>query len=88
MKATAPKLTSERKKILIAVKTYPQPSAKHNETVCTAGMLKEGRWVRLYPIPYRFMDRKSRFRKYQWVEAKIFAILETQDQRATELLEI
>ncbi len=27
-----------KKKILIAVKTYPNPSQKYNETVCTAGL--------------------------------------------------
>jgi hypothetical protein len=32
-------------KVLITVKTYPQPSSKYNELVCTAGFL-EGKWVR------------------------------------------
>jgi hypothetical protein len=27
-----------KKKILIAVKTYPNPSKSYNETVCTAGL--------------------------------------------------
>ena len=60
-----------REKILILVKTYPRPSDKYLETVCTAGMRKDGSWVRLYPIPYRRLDSTQKFSKYQWVEADI-----------------
>lgn len=61
----------ERAKILITVKTYPQLSGTHTETVCTAGLREGGRWVRIYPIAYRYLDREHQFRKYQWVEADI-----------------
>lgn len=58
-------------RILVAVKTYPLLSTNHIETVCTAGMREDGSWVRLYPIPFRLMDKTQRFRKYQWIEANI-----------------
>lgn len=58
-------------KILVAVKTYPQLSTNHIETVCTAGMTEKGTWIRLYPIPFRLMDKKQKFQKYQWIEADI-----------------
>ncbi len=62
---------AERAKILITVKTYPQLSSRHTETVCTAGLREGGRWVRLYPVPYRRMEKERRFRKYQWIEVDI-----------------
>lgn len=53
-------------RVLIAVKTYPQPSSKYSELVCTAGFL-DGKWIRLYPIPYRAMPYKDQYSKYHWV---------------------
>ena len=50
--------------VLITVTTYPLPSRSYDELVCTAGVLKDGSWVRIYPIPFRFWG----FHKYQWVE--------------------
>lgn len=61
----------ERAKILITVKTYPQASTKYEETVCTAG-LRDGRnWIRIYPVPFRSLETKYKFKKYQWIEADI-----------------
>ena len=58
-------------RILVAVKTYPSLSSSYIETVCTAGIRQDGSWVRIYPIPFRLMDKKQKFRKYQWIEANI-----------------
>ncbi|MBK9249832.1 MAG: hypothetical protein IPM69_17445 [Ignavibacteria bacterium] len=55
-------------KILITVKAYPAISKKHGETVCTAGITEDGQWIRIYPIPFRLLDYKNRFHKYDWVE--------------------
>ena len=57
-----------RQKVLITVKAYPAISRKYNETVCTAGITEEGKWIRLYPIPFRQLDYEKQFRKYEWVE--------------------
>ena len=61
----------ENAKIFIVVKTYPSRSSKYIETVCTAGFREDGSWIRLYPIPFRFCDYQNRYKKYQWIEAKI-----------------
>ena len=61
----------EKKKILIVVKTYPTPAKRGVEVSCTAGVTEEGQWIRLFPIPYRFLDPDKRFSKYQWIEAKV-----------------
>lgn len=53
-------------KCLITVKTYPQPSGKYDELVCTAGFF-EGKWIRLYPVPFRAMPYKDQYSKYHWI---------------------
>lgn len=55
-------------KVLIVVKTYPVLSKKYDELVCSAGFREDGRWVRIYPIPFRKLDYDSRYKKYQWIE--------------------
>ncbi|MFA5239207.1 MAG: hypothetical protein WC476_05800 [Phycisphaerae bacterium] len=61
----------ETKKVLITVKTYPNPSTKYGETVCCAGIdLRTNEWIRLYPITYRDLDNSKKFKKYTIIEVK------------------
>lgn len=60
-----------RRRFLIVVKTYPNPSAKLAETVCTAAVDESGQFVRLFPIPFRTMSEAKRFSKWQWIEADV-----------------
>jgi hypothetical protein len=55
-------------KVLITVKTYPLPSNKYEELVCTAGLLENGKWIRIYPIPFRSLPYGKRFSKFQWIQ--------------------
>lgn len=57
--------------ILILTKTYPQPSGKHRETVCVAGVNEEGRLRRLYPVPFRLLEGTQQFKKWEWIRATI-----------------
>jgi hypothetical protein len=58
-----------RRRILIVVRTYPTPARKGVEVSCTAGITDDGKqFVRLFPVPYRFLSSDKRFRKYQWIE--------------------
>lgn len=59
---------AEKLKVLITVKTYPLPSEGYQELVCTAGVLPDGSFLRLYPIDYRYRPYWQWFKKYQWVE--------------------
>lgn len=61
----------ERKRVLITVKAYPQPSRSYDELVCTAGVLEDGSWIRIYPVPFRFIKEKKLLDKYQWVEVDL-----------------
>ena len=58
----------QKVKILITIKTYPIPSSKYDELVCTAGVKETGEFVRLYPINFRDLPFSQQYRKYQWIE--------------------
>ena len=58
-------------RLLITVKTYPIPSAKYDELVCTAGVQEDGTFVRLYPINFRDLPYSQQYKKYQWIEAEV-----------------
>ena len=62
----------EKKKILITVRTYPTPAKKGVEVSCTGGVTENGEWIRLFPLPYRFLKYEQRFKKYQWIEARVW----------------
>lgn len=60
-------------KVLITVTTYPLPSRSYDELVCTAGVLENGQWIRIYPVPLQFLtglrkDGKIESFKYNWIE--------------------
>lgn len=60
-------------KVLITVTTYPLPSNSYDELVCTAGVLENGNWIRIYPVPLQFLtglrkDGKVESFKYNWLE--------------------
>ncbi len=58
--------------VLVTVKTYPEISKKHRETVCTAGILKETKkLVRVYPIRFRYLKEDQQFAKYQWINVDL-----------------
>lgn len=60
-------------KVLITIVTYPLPSRSYDELVCTAGILETGEWIRIYPVPLKFLtglrkDGKMVSFKYNWIE--------------------
>jgi hypothetical protein len=57
-------------RVLITVKTYPIPSAKYDELVCTAGVTETGEFIRLYPMRFRDLAFSKQYKKYQWIEVK------------------
>ncbi len=61
----------ETKKALIVVRTYPVPEALGIESSCTAAITDHGEWLRLFPVPWRLLDRNQRFQKYEWVQVSV-----------------
>lgn len=65
-----------RFKVLLTVTTYPLPSKSYDELVCTAGVLEDGSWIRIYPMPLSFLrglkiDGKLQSTKYTWIELNL-----------------
>ncbi len=53
------------------VRTYPVPARKGAEVSCTAAITDKGEWLRLFPVPWRFLAEDQQFRKYQWIDARV-----------------
>ncbi len=65
-----------RKKVLITVVTYPLPSRSYDELVCTAGILEDGSWIRIYPVRFQFLTEAKASGgfenyKYSWIELEL-----------------
>jgi len=65
--------------LLVNCKTYPAVSKKYVETVCTGGVEPDGRFVRLYPIPFRFLEQQERYER--WDIIRVRAYKDTKDKR-------
>ncbi len=47
------------------------PAKKGIEVSCTGGVTDKGKWIRLFPVPYRFLDGDKRFKKYEWIKVSV-----------------
>jgi len=58
---------------LVVVKTSPLISTVINvpEHVCTAGVKRDGSWIRIYPVSFRLLHESEKFHKYQWIELEV-----------------
>ncbi|MEX2718365.1 MAG: hypothetical protein Q6370_018865 [Candidatus Sigynarchaeota archaeon] len=61
----------EKKKILVVVKAYPEPSTKYKSAICMAGITEQHEWIRLYPIDYDYFINNLNFPKFTWIEADV-----------------
>ncbi len=65
-----------RTRVLLTVTTYPLPSRSYDELVCTAGVLEDGSWIRIYPVPLSFLSQLKKDgvvqkTKYTWIELNL-----------------
>ncbi len=60
--------------LLPLVKAYPNLSRQYGEVSCVAGLTMTDsaipRWIRIYPVPFRALSNKLKFRKYQPIRVK------------------
>lgn len=59
-----PELTDE---CFILVKAQPHRSSRYFETVCCAGIGRDGKWRRQYPVPFRNLQDWQKFSRWQWI---------------------
>ncbi|MBC8354070.1 MAG: hypothetical protein H8E66_18925 [Planctomycetes bacterium] len=65
--------------LLVNCKTYPAVSTKYTETVCTGGVDHDGNFIRLYPIPFRLLEKDEQYSR--WDIIRVSAYRDTKDQR-------
>jgi hypothetical protein len=53
---------------LILVKAQPHRSSKYFETVCCAGVGRDQKWRRQYPVPFRILGDSQKFRRWDWIK--------------------
>jgi hypothetical protein len=58
--------------LMVNCKTYPAISKKYVETVCTGGVERNGNFVRLYPIPFRFLDNSEKYDRWNVVRVRVY----------------
>ena len=64
-------MTFSKQEIIVIVKTYPNLSRKYVETVCVAGIVKGGSWIRIFPIRFRRLPLWRQFKKFDVIEAEV-----------------
>jgi hypothetical protein len=52
---------------LILIKAQPHRSSRYFETVCCAGVGRDRKWRRQYPVPFRILKDDQKFVRWQWV---------------------
>ncbi len=65
--------------LMVNCKTYPVVSNKYMETVCTGGVQNDGRFVRLYPVPFRFLDEEEQYARWDVIRVRVYK--DTKDDR-------
>lgn len=53
---------------VVIIKAAPDIGRKHGETVCVAGIDYDGRWHRLYPVPYKDLEADQKFGRWDVIE--------------------
>ena len=51
----------------IVVKAQPHRSSRYFETVCCAGIGRDGKWRRQYPVPFRILKDEQKFKRWEWI---------------------
>ena len=52
---------------MILIKAQPHRSSQYFETVCCAGVGRDRRWRRQYPVPFRILKEEQKFGRWQWI---------------------
>lgn len=60
-------MTAASDECFILIKAQPHRSSKYFETVCCAGVGRDRRWRRQYPVPFRILNDAQKFRRWDWI---------------------
>jgi len=74
-------LSSKRDECFIVVKARPHRSSNYFETVCCAGIGRDGKWRRQYPVPFRILADDQKFGRWSWIS---YEFTKSKNDRRTE----
>ena len=80
---------AERARVLITVKASPEPSEKYGDTVCVAGVRLDAgppSWIRLYPVPLRWMASDQQFHKYEIINVDLLPAVNDKRQESYRIV--
>lgn len=60
-------LKSGEAEAVILIKASPQVGQKHGETVCCAALDIYGKWLRLYPVSFRYLEDGKKFSRWDTI---------------------
>lgn len=58
--------------LMVNCKTYPAVSRRYVETVCTGGVDADGNFIRLYPVPFRFLDSENQYKRWDVIRVRVY----------------
>jgi len=53
---------------VILIKAQPHRSSSYFETVCCAGVGRDRKWRRQYPVPFRILKEDQKFGRWTWIK--------------------
>lgn len=65
----------------ILIKAQPHRSSKYFETVCCAGVGRDRKWRRQYPVPFRILSEEQQFKRWNWIQ---YHFTRSKDDRRAE----
>ncbi|MEM6493573.1 MAG: hypothetical protein AAF650_04250 [Pseudomonadota bacterium] len=71
---------------MILIKAQPHRSSRYFETVCCAGVGRDRKWRRQYPVPFRILKNDKKFGRWQWISYDFVAPKEDQRRESQKVL--
>jgi len=73
----------------VVIKAAPRVSQQYGATVCCAAIDRHGAWVRLYPVSFRYLEARQKFRRwdrirYRWRLPRAAADRRTESRRVDD----
>ena len=73
----------------VLVKAAPRVSQTYGATVCCAAIDRNGQWVRLYPVSFRYLESRQQFKRwdkviYKWRRPRVMADQRSESRRVDD----
>lgn len=71
---------------MILIKAQPHRSSGYFETVCCAGIGRDQKWRRQYPVPFRILKDDQKFGRWQWISYEFVTPKDDQRKESQKVL--